>query len=122
MMRPTICCAMEIADIARHSLFRKRSSQRLKLQNIYPPKQKCCMREKRPMSTMTEWWQPYVADYGCEKPSMLSQVLAETFPVEPPTKRLLDIGCGTGIIGLYCLLEKKAGSVTFVDVMHEWID
>jgi methylase of polypeptide subunit release factors len=74
------------------------------------------------MSTLTEWWQPYIADYGCEKPFRLSQVLAETVPVEPRAKRLLDIGCGTGIIGLYCLLEKKARSVTFVDVMHEWID
>lgn len=74
------------------------------------------------MSTPTEWWQPYVDDYGYEKPSRLSQVLAETFPAEPPAKRLLDIGCGTGIIGLYCLLEKKSRSVTFVDVMHEWID
>jgi methylase of polypeptide subunit release factors len=74
------------------------------------------------MSTLTEWWQPYVTDYGCERPSRLSQVLAETFPVQPRAKRLLDIGCGTGIIGLYCLLEKKARSVTFVDVMQEWID
>jgi len=74
------------------------------------------------MGTLTEWWQPYVTNYGCERPSRLSQVLAETFPVEPRTKKLLDIGCGTGIIGLYCLLEKKASSVTFVDVMHEWID
>lgn len=74
------------------------------------------------MSALTEWWQPYVVEFGCERPSRLSQVLAETFPVEPRNKRLLDIGCGTGIIGLYCLLEKKARSVTFVDVMHEWID
>jgi methylase of polypeptide subunit release factors len=80
------------------------------------------MSESRPLSAPTEWWQPYVADRGPEKPSRLSQVLAETIPVEPHTKKLLDMGCGTGIIGLYCLLEKKARSVTFVDLMPEWID
>jgi methylase of polypeptide subunit release factors len=80
------------------------------------------MSESRSLSVPTEWWQPYVADCGREKPSRLSQVLAETIPVEPRTKRLLDIGCGTGIIGLYCLLEKKASSVTFIDLMPEWVD
>jgi methylase of polypeptide subunit release factors len=79
------------------------------------------MSESRPLSAPTEWWQPYVADCGPEKPSRLSQVLAETIPVEPRTKKLLDIGCGTGIIGLYCLLENKARSVTFIDLMPEWI-
>ncbi len=74
------------------------------------------------MSTPTEWWQPYVTDCGPEKPSKLSQILAETIPVEPRTRKLLDIGCGTGIIGLYCLLEKKASSVTFIDLMPEWMD
>lgn len=74
------------------------------------------------MSTTEEWWQPYVANCGREKPSILSRILAETFPVEPLPQKLLDIGCGTGIIGLYCLLEKKASSVTFIDVMQEWID
>lgn len=80
------------------------------------------MNQSGPLSTEAEWWQPYVADCGPEKPSKLSQVLAETIPVEPRTKKLLDIGCGTGIIGLYCLLEKKARSVTFVDLMPEWMD
>jgi methylase of polypeptide subunit release factors len=80
------------------------------------------MSERRPGSTAAEWWQPYIADCGSEKPSRLSQVLAETIPSEPRTKKLLDIGCGTGIIGLYCLLEKKAGSVTFVDILQEWIE
>ena len=80
------------------------------------------MSESRTLNAATEWWQPYVVDCGPEKPSRLSQVLAETIPVEPRTKKLLDIGCGTGIIGLYCLLEKKARSVTFIDLMPEWID
>jgi len=74
------------------------------------------------MSAPTEWWRPYVADRGLEKPSILSQILAKTIPTEPRTKKLLDIGCGTGILGLYCLLEKKADSVTFIDLMPEWID
>src|SRR5580698_5331286 len=80
------------------------------------------MSESRPLSAAMEWWQPYVADCGPEKPSRLSQVLAESIPVAPRTKRILDIGCGSGIIGLYCLLEKKARSVTFMDLMPEWID
>jgi methylase of polypeptide subunit release factors len=81
-----------------------------------------CMSERRSVSTPAEWWQAYIGDCGCEKPSRLSQLLAETIPAELRTKKLLDIGCGTGIIGLYCLLEKKAGSVTFIDILHEWID
>jgi methylase of polypeptide subunit release factors len=80
------------------------------------------MSEGISVSIPTEWWQAYIGDCGCEKPSKLSQLLAETIPAEPRTKRLLDIGCGTGVIGLYCLLEKKAGSVTFTDILHEWID
>ncbi len=80
------------------------------------------MSERSPVSTPTEWWQAYIGDCGCEKPSKLSQLLAETIPIEPRTKKLLDMGCGTGIIGLYCLLEKKASSVTFIEILHEWID
>ncbi len=80
------------------------------------------MSEKSSEKIPMEWWQAYIGDCGCEKPSKLSQLLAETIPAEPRTKKLLDIGCGTGIIGLYCLLEKKAGSVTFIDILHEWID
>ncbi len=79
------------------------------------------MSEMRLVS-LTEWWQSYIGDCGCEKPSRLSQLLAETIPAEPRTKKLLDIGCGTGIIGIYCLVEKKAGFVTFVDILPEWID
>jgi methylase of polypeptide subunit release factors len=80
------------------------------------------MSETSESSVLTEWWRPYVADRGLEKPSILSQILAKTIPTEPRTKKLLDIGCGTGILGLYCLLEKKANSVTFIDLMPEWID
>jgi methylase of polypeptide subunit release factors len=83
---------------------------------------KGCMSERGPVSTPMEWWQAYIGDCGCEKPSRLSQLLAETIPAKPHTKKLLDIGCGTGIIGLYCLLEKKAGSVTFTDILQEWVD
>jgi SAM-dependent methyltransferase len=80
------------------------------------------MTEKTTVSTPTEWWQAYIEDCGSEKPSKLSQLLAETIPPEPRSKKLLDIGCGTGIIGLYCLLERKAGSVTFIDIRPEWTD
>lgn len=44
------------------------------------------------------------------------------FPSNRVRKRLLDIGCGSGIIGLYCLLERKACSVTFIDILPLWID
>jgi methylase of polypeptide subunit release factors len=74
------------------------------------------------MSIPAQWWQSYISDCGSEQPSKLSQLLAETIPAEPRTKKLLDIGCGTGVIGLYCLLEKKARSVTFTDILPEWID
>jgi methylase of polypeptide subunit release factors len=80
------------------------------------------MSDRRPKSIPTEWWEAYIGDFGSEKPSKLSQLLAETIPAEPRKKKLLDIGCGTGVIGLYCLLEKKAGSVTFTDILQEWMD
>lgn len=75
-----------------------------------------------PTESSTEWWQPYVSDYGSEKPSKFARALAETIALEPNTKRLLDLGCGCGIIGLYCLIEKKTQSVTFSDLMPVWID
>ena len=37
------------------------------------------------------------------------------------TTRLLDIGCGSGIVGLYALLKHGAHSVTFTDLLPEWI-
>lgn len=80
------------------------------------------MSETGSLKTPTEWWEPYVNDCGVEEPSQLAQVLAETMPVVEPARRLLDIGCGSGIIGLYCLMEKKAHSVTFSDIMPEWVD
>ena len=50
------------------------------------------------------------------------EALARTIPIEPGKTQLLDIGCGTGIIGIYCLIEKNARSVTFIDLEPKWID
>ena len=56
-----------------------------------------------------------------EKPSRLLSS-GRNHSRRTPAKKLLDIGCGTGIIGLYCLVEKKADFVTFSDIMPEWVD
>jgi methylase of polypeptide subunit release factors len=56
-----------------------------------------------------------------DPPSLFAKVLCETMPVERGATRMIDVGCGTGIIGIFSLVEKKAQSVTFVDVLPEAI-
>jgi methylase of polypeptide subunit release factors len=68
-----------------------------------------------------EWFQPIVSDCGPEKPSHFARVLAENLPTEPEG-RLLDIGCGCGVIGLCWLCRKQGRSVTFNDLMPQWLD
>ncbi len=51
-----------------------------------------------------------------DPPSLFAKILSETVPIEPGKTRLLDIGCGTGIVGIYCLIESKAEFVTFNDI------
>lgn len=69
----------------------------------------------------SRWWKRFVDDCGPEKLSPFPKALAETLPIVADTTQLLDIGCGCGIIGSYCLLQKAARSVTFTDIMPEWI-
>jgi hypothetical protein len=57
-----------------------------------------------------------------DPPSLFAKAACEFVPVVPGKTRLLDIGCGRGIIGLYCLAERKARSVRFNDVQQIAID
>ncbi len=51
-----------------------------------------------------------------DPPSLFAKTMSETIPIEPGSTRLLDVGCGSGIIGIYCLVKKKARFVTFNDI------
>jgi SAM-dependent methyltransferase len=71
-----------------------------------------------------DWLGPcdYVAELGrSDRPSRFAETMAKTIPIEPNKTRLLDIGCGCGIIGIYCLIEKRAANVTFNDILPEMI-
>ena len=68
---------------------------------------------------MKEWWHLYLTNCGPEAPSHFAEALSRTIPREAS---VLDLGCGSGIVGLYCLIEGKAQSVTFADLRREWID
>jgi len=75
---------------------------------------------------MSSFHWPQASDYirsdGGHPPSRFAQALAEAIPVVPRSTRVLDIGCGSGIVGLYCLIQKKAAFVTFSDVLGELVD
>lgn len=68
-----------------------------------------------------EWPQArrYVGDAGGHPPSYFAKVLAETIPIERGKTRLLDIGSGSGIIGIFCIIEKGAAFATFNDIQPE---
>ena len=51
-----------------------------------------------------------------DRPSYFAENLCKALPAKRGGQRLLDIGCGSGIIGLFCLLEGKAQFVTFSDI------
>jgi methylase of polypeptide subunit release factors len=51
-----------------------------------------------------------------EAPSHFARVISTTVPIRPGRTKLLDIGCGSGIVGLYCLAERGAAFVTFSDI------
>lgn len=56
-----------------------------------------------------------------DPPSLFAKTLSDTIPIRKGKTKLLDIGCGSGIIGIYCLVRKGAQSVTFNDVQEEAI-
>jgi methylase of polypeptide subunit release factors len=91
------------------------------------------------------WYKPYVSEFGgSHPPSVFAETLARTMPsfagsfthrrsagrgsanrsnssVEQDGTKLLDIGCGSGIIGIFCLVERGFQSVTFNDVQPELV-
>ncbi|WP_050025069.1 methyltransferase [Verrucomicrobium sp. BvORR034] len=71
----------------------------------------------------TDWPWPQAWSYvrpssSLPAPSRFAQVLAEALPTDA-SATLLDIGCGSGIIGIFSLLEHGVKSVTFNDVQSE---
>ncbi|HWH60020.1 MAG TPA: methyltransferase [Terriglobales bacterium] len=51
-----------------------------------------------------------------DPPSFFAKATAETLPIQPGKTRILDVGCGRGVIGLWALLRKGAAFVTFTDL------
>jgi methylase of polypeptide subunit release factors len=69
------------------------------------------------------WPWPEAADFvkwkgQFDPPSLFAKALVKTIPIEPNKTRLLDLGCGTGVIGGLSLLWKKAQFVTFNDIQE----
>ena len=63
----------------------------------------------------------YVAETGGHAPSVFAKTMCTTIPIEPQKTRLLDVGCGSGIVGIFCLVERGATFVTFNDIQEEMI-
>jgi methylase of polypeptide subunit release factors len=56
-----------------------------------------------------------------DPPSYFAENLCKTIPPKSGNRRLLDVGCGSVIIGIYCLIEGKADFVTFSDIQCQAI-
>lgn len=69
-----------------------------------------------------KWYEPYISCWRNEEPSRFAFALAQTLPIEPNVTRLFDIGCGSGIQGIYSIIEKQARSVTFMDKERVWLN
>jgi methylase of polypeptide subunit release factors len=72
--------------------------------------------------SVREWYVPLVPHTGSEKPSLFAKVLAENLPIEPGITEILDVGCGSGVIGISALIKQQARSVTFNDRLPQWIE
>lgn len=73
---------------------------------------------QRPQS---QWWKSYVRPLPGPKgaPSIYAKTLCEALPRW--TGSLLDLGSGSGVIGIHALIEQKAKKVTFLDSSSEWL-
>lgn len=54
-------------------------------------------------------------------PSPFAKELAKAIPIQSDKSQFLDLGCGCGIVGIYCLRAKGAALVTFNDLRPEAI-
>jgi methylase of polypeptide subunit release factors len=74
-----------------------------------------------PQPPLPQWWQRYVRPLPGPKgvPSVYAKTLCEALPRW--TGSLLDLGCGSGIIGIHALVEQKAKKVTFLDSSKDWL-
>jgi len=76
------------------------------------------------MAGLWEWEEAahyvrYSEEFGT--PSKFAEAAALGLPIGENVTRLLDIGCGTGIVGLYCLAKRAAAFVTFNDIQPDAI-
>ncbi len=69
-----------------------------------------------------KWYERYISCWRNEEPSRFAFALTQTLPIEPNVTRMLDIGCGSGIQGIYGLIEKHARYVSFMDKERVWLD
>jgi len=59
----------------------------------------------------------YISRFGfLDAPSHFAKVICTTLPIHPEKAKIIDIGCGSGIVGLYALVKKGATFVTFSDI------
>lgn len=66
----------------------------------------------------TDWQksQEYISCFTVfDTPSYFSESFCTNIPVASGEGRLLDVGSGTGVVGLYCLVHGKAKFATFTD-------
>jgi len=73
---------------------------------------------------LTDFWRDFLVTNGpFDAPSCFSEHLATSMCaiVMPGQTCLLDVGCGAGIIGVYCLVEYHARFATFNDIQPEAI-
>jgi methylase of polypeptide subunit release factors len=67
-----------------------------------------------------DWYWPeaetHLREVGDVPPNCFTRALAENLPIEAGSTRLIDVGCGNGIIGIYALI-KGAAAVAFNELL-----